>query len=128
MIAFIVNLFISLGLVVTGCSYFIKRIIFKKRFRSGISKVISVETEVESDSFVKYPIIKYIANGNEVIAKVDFGMTIFSWKKDDEIRIFYNPEKPKDFIVDEFRVKLLSFVMIIVGFILMVAGFYFYLK
>ena len=125
MLALVVNLFISVGLIVIGLTYFIKRSRFKRKFRSSVSRVISVETEIDSETFVKYPIIKFIANGKEIITKVDFGMTIFQWKKDDEIKIFYNPENPKDLIVDELKVKLLSWAMIIFGCVASLLGFYY---
>lgn len=125
MLGFIVNLFISLGLVTIGVNYFIRSLRYKKKFSPIISTVIAIETEIDSDTFVKYPIIKYIANGQEFSTKVDFGMTIFQWKKGDEIRILYNPLNPKDFIVDEFKVKLLSWIMIIAGSIFCLLGFYY---
>lgn len=125
MIAFIVNFFISLSLIIIGLKHLL-RSLYRKKYSTTNAKVVSFERELDAEHLIKYPIIEYVAENRKIVAKIEFGMSLFSWKIGDELQVFYKPNNPDIFFIWDSRAKLLTALLIFFGVIFFVIGFRFF--
>lgn len=124
MLEFIVNTFIAIGLIIVGSRKLIKYL-HRKQFSSVTGKVVAFKKELEAEYFVKYPIVNYSINNENISTQADFGMSLFNWKIGDEITVYYDANDPSKCFLWDYRIKNLSVFIIIIGIIFFIVGFQF---
>jgi len=123
MISLFLNIFLSLSLIIIGVKYFLKWIFLRKKYIPNIAHVISTESKLDADLLVKYSIIQYKVDGEIIIKKINYGMSILGWKVGDKIKIFYNPKNPSIYFLNDFKIKFLSGLLIIAGLFFLFLSF-----
>ena len=72
-----------------------------------------------------YPVISFTTkDGKEIIKQSDSGSNPSAYKVGQQVKIFYTPENPEKFMIDNFiNTKLLPYGTAIIGLIILVAHF-----
>ena len=90
--------------------------------------VVDMKQELSSDtdsttSYMYYPIIEYVVDGNTIRTQIDSGSSSPKYNINEKITILYNPNKVKEFIVKgEKTLSIFSIVFMALGALISVYG------
>jgi len=113
---------------------FFKRRQRKYFFQKGIKTegvVLRIEKRhdgLQNDDVLYYPVVRYVTKEKDWITeKYSIGLYSFAYKEGDKVSVFYQPDEPIKFIIDDTSTSLIGPLLIImgIGVILCVIVYYF---
>ncbi|MCW3116904.1 MAG: hypothetical protein JWM28_986 [Chitinophagaceae bacterium] len=126
----LIPLFIGLGLLFAGLKFITKR---KKLLTNGIEVegvIFGFESSSGSTSGVAYPVIRFVTKeGLWITESANIGLPQFLLKQGQQVKVVYNPAKPKEFIYKtSVDFSKIGYFIVVGGILLFIAGIWFAYK
>jgi hypothetical protein len=119
------NIYYLIGPVITfsaGFYFYYKR---RKLIQAG-NKVQGEVIRLESSGGDKYPVIQFKTLAGETIVKKYKVSQSGKMKVGQNVELYYNPEKPSDFMIDSVSEKWAPFLLIAISFVFVIIYFVFF--
>ena len=114
----IINLFFSLIFGYESFNYFIRYFYLRKNGINTIANVVDVEFVETSISHVYYSTISFkLLTGEVLKQKLKIGFSLVIFKMYTTLRIIYSEKNPNNFVVDDYRAKIISIIFFIASII-----------